>query len=268
MSVAAVDRCLTVLETLAVAPSGLALGELAERLSLPKSAAFRVLHTLADRGYVDQDADRQHYRLSLKMATLGFRYLDAVSLPDLAQEALERLASRAGEYCRMAQVDGERLVWVARAQGATQGLRYDPPMGLDVVLHATATGKAWLATLPDADALRIACAQGFAPRPGQGQRAVRSPQALARELAATRERGYAIAVDEGEVGIVAIAAAFAPAGGAPAAGTVSIAGPRVRLDEARAAAIAPALLDAARELGSRWPLHRRAVHRAQPDATR
>ncbi len=258
MPVAAVDRCLTVLETLAASPTGIALGDLADRLSLPKSAAFRVLHTLADRGYVDQDAGGERYRLSLKLATLGFRYLDETSLPDLAQHALDALAASVREYCRMALVDGTRLAWVARAQGAPQGLRYDPPMGNDVVLHATATGKAWLATLPEADAMRIACAQGFEPRPGQGARALRTPDALARELAATRARGYAIAVDEGEVGIVALAAAFAPTPGSPAVGTVSIAGPRARLDESRVGALAPLLLDAARTLGERWPLARRA----------
>jgi DNA-binding IclR family transcriptional regulator len=258
MTVAAVDRCLDVLETLAGAPAGLALGDLAERLALPKSAAFRVLHTLSDRGYVDQDAGGARYRLSLKMAMLGFRYLDQTTLPDLAQQSLDALAAQAEEYCRIALVDGPRLTWVARAQGATQGLRYDPPMGGDVVLHATATGKAWLATLPPDEAMRIACAQGFAPRPGQGARAARTPEALAGELAATRRRGYAIAIDEGEVGIVALAAAFAPSPASPAVGTVSIAGPRTRLDDARVGALAPRLVAAARELGERWPLARRA----------
>jgi DNA-binding IclR family transcriptional regulator len=162
------------------------------------------------------------------------------------------------EYCRIALVDRTRLTWVARAQGAPHGLRYDPPMGGDVVLHATATGKAWLATLPEDIALRIAGAQGFAALPRQGSRAVRTVDALAREIAATRARGYAIAIDEGEIGIVALAAAFAPSPDAPAAGTVSLAGPRARLDDARLASLVPALLEAARELGARWPLHRRA----------
>ena len=73
-----------------------------------------------------------------------------------------------------------------------------------------------------------------------------------------QQRVAAEAVDEGEVGIVALAAAFAPSSGSPAVGTVSIAGPRARLDESRVAALAPLLLDAARTLGERWPLARRA----------
>lgn len=254
-----VDRCLSLIEALAEAPSNMALGALADQLDLPKSATHRLLQSLADRGYVQQDPASQEYGLSLKVALLGFRYLDAHRLPDVAQDALDRLARDAGEYCRMAVVEGDALVWVARAQGATQGLRYDPPMGRDVVLHATATGKAWLASLPEQDALRIACARGFATPPGFGARAVKDVDELRRHLDATRTRGYAYAVDEGEPGTVALAATFrafdAPV--APVAGTVSIAGPLVRLTDVRVAELAPRLLATTREIAALWPLRLR-----------
>jgi DNA-binding IclR family transcriptional regulator len=267
MQIPNVDRCLSLIEALAEAPDGLPLGSLCEQLRLPKSAAHRLLQALASRGYVDQDPSSQNYGLSLKVATLGFRYLEARGLPDVAQEAIDRLAHATGEYCRLAVVEGEGLVWVARAQGATQGLRYDPPMGRDVVLHATATGKSWLATLPEQEALRIVCARGFDTPAGFGTNAVRNVDELRRHLAATRERGYAIAVEEGEPGTVALAAVFRASEhpGAPVAGTVSIAGPRVRLGDARIAAIAPTLLDATREIARRWPLRFRQ-RPAQRDA--
>lgn len=254
-----VDRCLSLIEALAEAPSNVSLGALAGQLDLPKSATHRLLQSLAQRGYVEQDATSQDYALSLKVALLGFRFLDSHQLPDVAQSALDRLARDAGEYCRIALVDGEGLAWVARAQGATQGLRYDPPMGRDVVLHATATGKAWLATLPEQEALRIACARGFDTSPGFGARAVKTVDELRRHLDETRKRGYAIAIEEGETGTVAIAAAFRAYEGddAPAAGTVSIAGPQVRLTEARIAELAPLLDRTARELTRLWPLRRR-----------
>src|SRR5262245_29336998 len=124
-----VDRCLSLIEALAEAPAQVSLGSLAQRLDLPKSATHRLLQSLAQRGYVPQDAASQDYSRSLKVALLGFRFLDSHQVPDVAQSALERLARDAGEYCRIAVVDGEGLAWVARAQGATQGLRYDPPMG-------------------------------------------------------------------------------------------------------------------------------------------
>lgn len=259
MQVTNVDRCLSLLETLAEEPDGLPLGSLAERLDLPKSATHRLLQTLAGRGYVEQDRDSQNYGLSLKVATLGFRFLDVRRLPDIAQDSIDRLATVTGEYCRLAVVEGEGLVWVARAQGATQGLRYDPPMGRDVVLHATATGKAWLATLAEPDALRIVCARGFQTPPGFGARAVKTVDELRRQIVLTRKRGYAVAIEEGEPGTTAIAAVFraSTAPDARVAGTVSVAGPQVRLGDARISEIAPLLLEASSEIARNWPLRAR-----------
>ena len=254
-----VDRCLSLIEALAESAGGLPLGSLAQRVDMPKSATHRLLQTLASRGYVEQDRSTQNYDLSLKVATLAFRFLDGRRLPDVAQGALDALARRCGEYCRLAVVAGEGLVWVARSQGAMHGLRYDPPMSRDVVLHATATGKAWLASLPEADALRIVCGRGFATPPGFGARAAKSVDELRRRLDDARRRGYAVAIEEGEPGTVAIATVFraSEAADAPVAGTVSIAGPQVRLGRERVAALAPMLLETAGELAKRWPVRAR-----------
>jgi len=254
-----VERSLQILETLAGAPDGMPLGTLAARLEVPKSAAHRLLQALASRGYVHQDPLSQNYAMSLKLAVLGFRFLHARQLPDVAQGALDRLARESREYCRLAVLEGENLVWVARAQGATQGLRYDPPMGVDVVLHATATGKAWLATLPEEEALRIVCARGFGTPPGFGKRAVRTVDDLRVHLAETRRRGYGLAIEEGEPGTLAIAVVFRAYRGAdaPVAGTVSIAGPLTRLDDARVGELVPLLHAAAAEITELWPLQMR-----------
>ena len=266
--IANVDRAFTAIELLAGEPSGLALGALAERLDVPKSAAHRLMQALLDRGYVTQDPASQDYVLSLQLPLLGFRYLDARHLQDVAQKALDHLAQSTGEYCRIALVESEGLVWVARAQGATQGLRYDPPMGRDVVLHATATGKAWLASLPEQEALRIVCARGFTTPPGFGAHAVTTVDELRRHLAETRRRGYATAIEEGEPGTVALAAVFgaSEAPDAPVAGTISIAGPQARMPATRVAALAPQLLATTREVATLWPLRVRQSTPVRDDA--
>lgn len=265
--VAAIDRCLSLLEALAPEAEGLSLGELARRLDLPKSATHRMLATLMQRGYVRQDPVSQDYSLSLRLALLAFRYLDGRQLPDAAQTVLDRLARETGEYCRLAVVEGEALVWIARAQGATQGLRYDPDMGQEVVLHATATGKAWLASLPEEEALRIACARGFRPPAHARKRLVTGVVELRQQLAETRRRGYGLAVEEGEAGIVALAVAFRAwdAADAPVAGTLSVAGPLTRLHRDRYDEIAAALARAARDLCGLWSVRRRQK-RAMPRA--
>ena len=266
MSTTAVDRCLSVVEALVDESAGVSLVDLAARLEMPNSAIHRTLATLASRGYVRQDPATQAYSLTLRLSTLGFRLLGARHLPDAGQLVLQRLAEQTGEYCRLAVVDGNGLTWIARAQGSTQGLRYEPPMGGDVVLHTTATGKAWLATLPEDVALRLVVTRGFPmPRGAEpatfGKAVVRTIDELRAHLKETRRRGYGLAIEEGEPGIVAMAAAFRASedSRAPIAGTVSVAGPLIRLGPARRDKIAPLLAAAANDLAALWPLRQHQV---------
>ncbi len=264
MTIAAVERALKLVEALAAEAEGADLTVLAERLDLPVSATHRLLQTLAERGFVAQDRQSGAYGLTLRLAQLAFRNLDLRGLPDAGQLVLDELARATSEYCRLAVVEGESLTWIARAQGATAGLRYEPPMGSGIVLHATATGKAWLASLPEADALRIVCARGFAAEGRTGPNAIGDVETLRLHLKETRRRGFALAVEEGEMGTVAMAVTFraAPDDEAPVAGTLSVAGPLPRMGPDRREAIAAALADAAQEMAAIWPLRRRQIGRA------
>ncbi len=263
MTIAAVERALKMLEALAGEPDGADLSLLAERLDLPVSATHRLLATLAERGLVAQDASSGAYGLTLKLAQLAFRNLDLRGLPDAGQIVLDELARTTREYCRLAVIEGEELVWIARAQGATAGLRYEPPMGTEIVLHATATGKAWLASLPEAEALRIVCARGFKAEGRTGPNALGDVDALRAHLDETRRRGFALAVEEGEIGTVAMAVTFraGPEPEAAVAGTLSVAGPQQRMQETRRGEITEALQRAAQAMAAIWPLRRRQIGR-------
>ena len=252
-------RTLDLLELLAGTPDGLALSAIAGALAMPKSVAHRLLAGLAERGFVQQDPGTQHYGLTLKLAALGFRHLAATRIEEVCQPVLNRLAADSGELARLAVVDGERMTWVAKAQGALSGLRYDAHAGRDVVLHATAVGKAWLASLPEETALAIVARTDFAAFPHLGPRAARTLGALRQQLRDTRKRGYGEAVEEGEPGVAAIAAAIraANAPGAPVVATLSIAGPLARMTVARRNALRAPLLSAAAELTAFWPVRER-----------
>jgi len=266
LTVTAVERCLSLLECLAGEPSGLDLGVVAQRVGMPKSAAHRLLTTLERRGWVTQDPDTFSYVLSLRFAMLAFRDLDARLATDLVQPVLDRLAGVTREYARLAVAERDGLTWVGRAQGAVSGLRYDPDMGFEVTLHATATGKAWLATLDEDEALAIVAARGLDGGPHIGPNAARTMEEVRAALAETRECGYGTAFEEAEAGIVSLAVAFrrSPEPGAPAAGTLSIAGPAPRMGSERHPAIVAALREAAAEMEAIWPLRIRRVADRMP----
>ena len=250
------QRCLDILEVLADAPDGLALSSVGTTLALPKSATHRFLALLEARGFVRQEPLTQHYRLTFKLPQLAFRYIAATGITDLAQPVLNALAARTGELARLAIVDGDTLTWVAKAQGAPLGLRYDDQAGREVILHATATGKAWLASLPETGRhWRSSNAPAELGRAGLGPNAVATMAALSRELRATRRRGWGEAVEEGEPGVAAVAATIRarPGEAALVVGTVSIAGPLARMDAARRIRHAEEALAAAQELTELWP---------------
>lgn len=244
------DRALRILELLAVHAEGLPLHAVADRLGMPRSAAHRMLADLARQGYVRQARDGGDYLLTIKLVSLGLTYLAQNGILDIAQPILDRLASSTGELVRLGVVDGDRLTWVAKAQGARGGLRYDPDAGADAHLASTANGHAWLGTLSEEDALVLVSRQGFGDPRLLGPRAPRTVQALLERLRTARARGYAVVTESSAPGMAAVAAPVRRPAGEEAIGVLSIAGPAVRLDEARMEALAPELLEAAREMSA------------------
>lgn len=252
----ALNRGLAILDLLADEVEGRPLTAIAAQLGLAKSAAHRLLIELARQGFVSQDPVTHYYRLTLRMTALGFRFLASTKISEVAQPVLDRLAQATGELVRMALIDGDKLTWVAKAQGARSGLRYDPDMGREVILHATATGKAWLATFDENEALALVKARDFPKASRAGPNVVRTEAALRQQLRETRQRGYGLALEEAEAGTAAIACTFraAPRPGARIAGTLSVAGPRVRFTRERIRVLAKAVAAAASELSMLWPV--------------
>jgi len=243
----ALDRGLSVLEHLAAHPDGLPLAGLAAELDIPLSACHRLLAGLTRRGYVRQVRAQGDYLLTTKLASLGLGYLSGAGIVDVAEPLLERLAQTSGELVRLAIVDGDRLTWIAKAQGSRKGLRYDPDMGMDARLSCTASGHAWLLTQSDERALELVTRQGFGAPRDYGPKAPTTVKALLGFLHAARVRGYAMIDEVFAPGMTAMAAPVMRR--QEALGVISIAGPRQRLTPERMHALAPALLAAAAELG-------------------
>jgi DNA-binding IclR family transcriptional regulator len=242
------ERTLSVLELLARNGRGLQLFEIADTLHIPRSAAHRVLTNLVALGYARQEREHGAYQLTAKIASLAFTFLASSGVTDLAQPILDRLARTSGELARLAMVDGRELVWVAKAQGSQYGLRYDPDMGRVGQLSCSASGHAWLACLPDDEAMALVEKQGFGSRKAFGPRAPETKQALLKCLRQTRKRGFSLVVQTYSAWMNAAAAAVRHPMTGEVTGVVVIAGPHVRLTEARMLELAPRLIEAAHEL--------------------
>ena len=242
-----IERALGLLELLASDARGLPLQQLADRLDIPKSAAHRMLAELIRLGYVRQDHDTSRYRLSTRLAALGFRFRfqrGGRSGPAGARRA------RPGDRRTGAPgvIEGDRQTWIAKSQGATSGLRYDPDMGREAPLFYTASGHAWLASLSDKAALALVERQGVGAARDFGPNAPRSRSELLRYLKRAREHGYAWQIECSAPGMAAMAALVRHPEDGRALGVLSVAGPSARFGEARMHELAPLLLAAAQDL--------------------
>ena len=243
------QRSLQVLEKLAAAPEGCSLSSLAQQLGMPLSATHRVLTELAQAGYVRQLHEQGAYVLTIKLVSLGLSFLSSSGVVDVAQPLLDRLARTSGELVRLAVRDGDELVFVAKAQGATRGLRYDPDMGLSVKLSCSAAGHALLSTLTDEQALALVATQGFGKPENFGPKAPTSAKALLGYVRAARKRGFSVIVEVFAPGMSAMSAPVRRRDG-EAIGVVTIAGPLVRLTEERMLELGPALIETAADVAT------------------
>lgn len=105
-------RGLSVIRAFDAEHPAMTLSEVAEITGLSRATARRFLHTLESLGYVRSDA--RAFSLTPRVLELGYSYLSALSLPELAQAHLEQLSRRLDESVSAAVLDGAEIVYVAR----------------------------------------------------------------------------------------------------------------------------------------------------------
>ncbi len=246
-----VTDAMRVLEMLAPHPGGRRVTEIAEHLHVNKAIAFRLLSALVSAGYVKQDPRTSSYFATHSLGALGLRQLSSSGVGTWAQRALDSLAAECQELVRLAVATNDSLQWIAKAQGSNSSLRLDPVMGQDAVPYATASGKAWLSTL---SAERITAALEHESWLSGTPRTPLDRSGLLVELDEVRRRGYATTFEEMDLGINAVAAPIIGARqSGEATGTISIAGPSVRMTRARLDELSPHLLAAAADISRSWP---------------
>lgn len=246
----ALQKALSVLEFLVQNPLGTTVSDVAKALGMPISGVHRLLKELESIGYVQQTREMGEYKLTIKLASLGLSYLGQTGISNVSQPVLDGLAAKCHELVRMAVFDKDRLVWMAVAQGSTAPLKYDPSSDQGQLVHlaSTANGQAWLAAMSDDEAIEAVIKQGLLKPGDAGPNAPKTIAQLLEALHATRERGYSVTVDCYLDGMSAMAGVIRRPDTQEPIGTLSIAGPSVRFNEATMAQHYPALQEAMHEL--------------------
>ncbi|MBP1845195.1 IclR family KDG regulon transcriptional repressor [Rhizobium petrolearium] len=229
-NVAAVLKVFAVVEAL-VEEKRISLADLAQRAMTSKTTAHRLLQTMVDLGYVEQDPETEKYGLTLKLFSLGARSLnEQADLLRAADKAMGKLSRATGESINLGILDDrdQKVVYIHKYDSA-YSLSMKSTLGLRNPLHSTSLGKALLAWRDD-DELRERV--GKMELTKLAPRTITDREELFAQLRLTRDRGFAEEVEESEAGVRCMAAPIFNYMGKPIA-AMSISFPLFRFDEGR-----------------------------------
>ncbi|KZY44223.1 hypothetical protein A3731_10645 [Roseovarius sp. HI0049] len=230
---------LHLLEALSV-QGAMSLGELSRATGIGKATAHRLLQTLSEEGYAEQDADTSRYAATLRLWEVAMMRSEQPDRVSPCLPALKQLRDLSRETVILGLIDGDEVLYLHRLD-SPEAVRTFTRVGDRAPAHCVATGKAILAFDPAGEERwSNLTLEAF------GSETITDAAAFAAEMKATRERGHSINRGEWRGGVRAI--------GAPIRGwngrvrmALSIAGPAERMPDDRIAELAPLVMNAAED---------------------
>ena len=238
-NVRAVERAVQVLLAFDDEHAEQGVSDIAQTTGLPKATAHRIMMTLFNTGFLERMADGEKFRLGLPLVGLGLGALRRLDVRRAARPYMQRLVDDLQEICTLGVFDRGQVLYVEVVH-SPHSLTIAARVGRHLAAHCTASGKVLLAFLPAevAESVLRSSLEAYT------EKTITSPERLREELEAVRQRGYAIADEELEVGVWAISAPIRDIDRNVVA-AMSVPFPTNRLDPERIPEIAKALLEAA-----------------------
>lgn len=244
--VKSVDRALNIITLVSTRKEGMGVTELASLLDLNKSTIFRLLATLVEHGFIEQDPETKRYRLGYKYLELSSMLLESIDLRTQAKPFLKELESYTNEVIHLVVYDQGEVIYIEKLEG-NETLRTHSQVGRRAPMHCTSVGKVILAHLPHDEMLKIIEKHGLLRHTEQ---TISDKEAFLHELNEIKKQGYGTEFEENEPGITCIAAPiFDNSKNITAA--VSISGPSIRMTDERLSELKPILMDIGNKISKR-----------------
>ncbi|WP_059102951.1 IclR family transcriptional regulator [Shouchella shacheensis] len=224
MSVKSAVRVLHIFQELSHYPDGRTVKEISESLNIPQSSTFQLINTLLNEGYVTLLPGTKRYKLGVKLIQLGTVAMDQFNLSQLSEPFLRVLMEAVQETVFMATLAKDELVYISKINN-NRSIQTTARPGYPKPLYCTGLGKAFLTFLPETQRRELIENLTLAPVTAN---TITEKDELEVQLAASKERGYAIDDEENEEGLYCLAAPiYGPTGTMQAA--ISVAGPKERM---------------------------------------
>lgn len=192
-----------ILEFLAAASKPVTLSELSRAVDVSKSSAHAIIHTLANDGYIDRVDDG--YQLTARTTALARPSVDRAKLLEAFHGSARTSTLAASETVLLCVASGRSAVVIAEQTPSARSIQVGVPVGTHLPLHASASGKALMATWT-MDAIHIEL--GSTVLPALTSRTISNLAALLDELEKVRSSGLAESWGEMDQGYVSAARAL------------------------------------------------------------
>jgi IclR family acetate operon transcriptional repressor len=219
--VRSISRAFAILELIAEQGGVAGLTDLTKASGMPLGTIHRMVRTLVDLGYLQQDGKRRYY-LGPRLVWLGEsseRLLGTYARPHLAA-----LRDELEETANLAMLDGDRVIYVAQVP-SRHSMRMFTEVGRRAYLHTTAVGKAVMSQLDRDEVRAILDRTGMKALTAN---TIVEPDEFISNLEVARQNGFAVDDGEQEIGVRCFAV---PVLGVQSRMALSISGPAPRMTD-------------------------------------
>jgi len=224
--VQSIQRAVMLLEVLAGEESELRITQLSKKTGLSQSTVHRLLGTLYNLNFVDQNSNNHKYRLGLKLFELGSSIINKIDIVQLAIPYMEALSKKYNEAINLAKLDKDEIVYIHKIESFTT-LKLDLKLGSRHPAYCTALGKLLLAYLEE-DELNFYLERVKLKK--FTSNTITHQEKLKEEVISIRQQGYAFDNEEYVKGVCCLATSVRDYNNKVCA-ALSIAIPSVRLKD-------------------------------------
>jgi DNA-binding IclR family transcriptional regulator len=241
-SLKSMQKLMAVLDCFSVYEQSLTLAEIASRCDIPKTTAHRLVTSLREVKLIEQDRERDRYRMGIRLFELGSIVLANLDIFSRSRHVVQRLISATGEDSHLCVFDGTNMISVEHIEPGSGRVNWTTTLSISPS-YCTGVGKAVLA-YQDPPVIAKIIRGGLRPF---SPTTITDPDKLVDDLRATRERGYSIDDGEHQPQIRCIAAPIQNVTGRTYA-AISASGPRERMTTEKLLSVLPLVMAAAEEI--------------------
>lgn len=239
-----VEKIFQIIEVMAENRDPMRLQDIASHVNMPASTTLRLINTLMNCGYANQDPLTLRYSLSLKFTHIGSLVNSHINIRDIAHPYLIELSKRCKESVCLAVEQDMEVVYIDVIDGPDGMLKITQRIGKLAPMHSTGVGKLMLLNYDTASLDRMISLKGLT---ALTPNTITSKHDLLAELEKIKIQGYALDDEECELGARCLSVGIKDYTGKIIAG-ISVSGPTTRMTMSYIDEIKGEVLDTARKI--------------------